>query len=77
MNLLIRISSKASQYLDDLFNYLLRENDNFPQEIRQLMYGKSRNKYRIIFTIIDDLVYILYVRHSSQSSIKFDFPNLE
>ncbi|WP_373479193.1 type II toxin-antitoxin system RelE/ParE family toxin [Geminocystis sp.] len=54
-----------------------RENEYFPEEIRQLMYGKSRNKYRIIFTIIEDIVYILYVRHSSQSSIKFDFLDLE
>lgn len=56
---------------------LARENDDFPQEIRQLMYGKSRNKYRIIFTIIEDMVYILYIRHSSKSSINFDFLDLE
>lgn len=54
-----------------------RENDDFPEEIRQLMYGKSRNKYRIIFTIIEDMVYILYVRHTSQSSIKLDFLDLD
>jgi mRNA-degrading endonuclease RelE of RelBE toxin-antitoxin system len=54
-----------------------RENDDFPEEIRQLIYGKSRNKYRIIFTIKEDIVYVLYVRHSSQSSIKFDFLDLE
>jgi plasmid stabilization system protein ParE len=54
-----------------------RENDDFPEEIRQLIYGKSTNKYRIIFTIQEDIVYILYVRHSSQSSIKFNFLDLE
>ena len=54
-----------------------RENDDFPEEIRQLIYGKLRNKYRIIFTIIEDMVYILYVRHTSQSSITFDFLDLE
>jgi len=48
-----------------------RENDDFPEEIRQLIFGKSRNKYRIIFTIVDDMVYIIYLRHSSQSSISF------
>lgn len=54
-----------------------RENDNFTQEIRQLIYGKSRNKYRIIFTTQENIVYVLYVRHSSQSSITFDFLDLE
>jgi len=48
-----------------------RENDDFPEEIRQLIFGKSRNKYRIIFTIVDNMVYIIYLRHSSQSSISF------
>jgi plasmid stabilization system protein ParE len=56
---------------------LARENDNYSQEIRQLIYGKSKNKYRIIFTIQEDIVYILYVRHTSQSSIKFNFLDLE
>ena len=51
---------------------LARENDDFPEEIRQLIFGKSRNKYRIIFTIIDDMVYVIYLRHSSQSSILFN-----
>ena len=49
-----------------------RENDDFAQEIRQLLYGKGRNKYRVIFTIEEDIVYILYVRHSAQSSIIFN-----
>ncbi|MBS3027491.1 type II toxin-antitoxin system RelE/ParE family toxin [Dolichospermum sp. ST_con] len=42
------------------------ENDFFDQEIRQLIYGKGRNTYRIIFTIVDDDVQILFVRHSAQ-----------
>ena len=35
---------------------LARENDDFPEEIRQFIFGKSKNKYRIIFTIRDDMV---------------------
>ncbi len=74
----------ADQWFRDLMNTiatlqdkpkrcaLARENDNFPEEIRQLLYGKSRNKYRIIFTIREDIVYILSVRHGSQSSITFN-----
>ena len=58
-----------------------RENDGFSEEIseeiRQLIYDKSKNKYRIIFTIKEDIVYILHIRHTSQSSIKFNFLDLE
>ena len=56
---------------------LARENDNFPEEIRQLIYGKSRNKYRIIFTVQEQIVYILYIRHSAQSEIESKFMDLE
>ncbi|MGK7944948.1 MAG: type II toxin-antitoxin system RelE/ParE family toxin [Microcystaceae cyanobacterium] len=54
-----------------------RENQEVAEEIRQLLYGKSRHKYRIIFTIQGDIVYILYVRHSAQSSVKFNSLDLE
>lgn len=30
-----------------------RENEYFSQEIRQLLYGKGRNSYRILFTILE------------------------
>ncbi len=49
-----------------------RENDDFPEEIRQLLYGRGRNKYPVIFTVEKDIVYILYVRHTAQSSITFN-----
>lgn len=46
---------------------LARENQHFRQEIRQLLYGKGRNTYRIIFTVIENqdspFVRILHVRH--------------
>ena len=56
---------------------LARENDKFPEEIRQFIYGKSRNKYRIIFTVKEKIVYILYVRHSAQSEIEGNSIDLE
>jgi plasmid stabilization system protein ParE len=43
------------------------EHDIFLEEVRQLLYGKSKNIYRVLFTIRDTTVYILYVRHSSQA----------
>ncbi|BAZ01718.1 plasmid stabilization system protein [Tolypothrix tenuis PCC 7101] len=48
---------------------LAPENDAFAEEIRQLIYGKSRNKYRILFTIRENTVFVLHVRHSSQARL--------
>ena|SRR6266545_2957239 len=41
---------------------LAPENDDFNHEIRQLLYGS----YRILFTIQDDVVKVLHVKHGSQ-----------
>jgi plasmid stabilization system protein ParE len=52
---------------------LARENKYFSQEIRQLIYGKGRTSYRILFTILEigevHTVRILHIRHSSQQSL--------
>lgn len=55
---------------------LARENDNFSNEIRQLLYGKGRNLYRILFTILGDenfsTVRILHIRHRAQQTLGMD-----
>jgi plasmid stabilization system protein ParE len=55
---------------------LARENENFSLEIRQLLYGKGRSLYRIIFTIIEgdgiSTVRILHIRHGLQKTIGED-----
>ncbi|MFK0734301.1 MAG: type II toxin-antitoxin system RelE/ParE family toxin [Gloeotrichia echinulata GP01] len=51
---------------------LALENEVFSEEVRQLLYGKSRNIYRILFTIRDETVYVLYVRHTSQALLTGD-----
>lgn len=48
---------------------LAPENEYFDEEIRQLLYGKQRRVYRILFTIRDNEVYILFVRHSAQAPL--------
>ena len=48
------------------------EHEIFPEEVRQLLYGKSNNKYRVLFTIRDTNVYVLYVRHSAQAPLTID-----
>ncbi|MBE9017475.1 type II toxin-antitoxin system RelE/ParE family toxin [Chroococcidiopsidales cyanobacterium LEGE 13417] len=52
---------------------LAREDRYFSQEIRQLIYGKGRNSYRILFTIIENnevaTVRILHIRHAAQQTL--------
>ncbi|HLP90340.1 MAG TPA: type II toxin-antitoxin system RelE/ParE family toxin [Nostocaceae cyanobacterium] len=51
---------------------LALEHEVFSGEVSQLLYGKSKNIYRILFAIRDDTVYVLYVRHSSQALLTPD-----
>jgi plasmid stabilization system protein ParE len=48
------------------------EHEIFPEEVRQLLHGRSKNIYRILFTLRDTTVYVLYVRHSSQAPLTPD-----
>ncbi len=52
---------------------LARENKYFSQEIRQLLYGRGRNLYRILFTVIEGnelaTVRILHIRYASQQTL--------
>ena len=43
------------------------ENERFPFEVRQLLYGRRPHVYRILFTIEQDVVYVLHVRHGRRS----------
>lgn len=42
---------------------LAEESQAFALEIRQLIYGKRVGAYRILFTIVEDSVHVLHVRH--------------
>lgn len=52
---------------------LARENAYFSKEVRQLLYGKGRSSYRILFTIVENndesIVRILHIRHASQKTL--------
>ncbi|MEH2192524.1 MAG: type II toxin-antitoxin system RelE/ParE family toxin [Nostoc sp.] len=48
------------------------EDEIFPEEVRQLLYGKAKNVYRVLFTIRDTTVNVLYVRHSGQAPLTVD-----
>lgn len=45
---------------------LAPENQSFKEEIRQLLYGKQRSKFRILFTMDNKNVHILHIRHCAQ-----------
>jgi hypothetical protein len=38
------------------------ENDDFDVEVRQLLYGE----FRVLFTVEDDVVRVLHVRHGAR-----------
>ena len=46
------------------------EDEKFPIEIRELLYGRRRNVFRIIFTIRDETVSILFVHHGAQQELE-------
>jgi plasmid stabilization system protein ParE len=46
------------------------ESDKFPEELRELLYGKRNNKYRIIFAIRDSDVVVLYIHHGARKELE-------
>jgi ParE toxin of type II toxin-antitoxin system, parDE len=48
------------------------EHEVFSEDVRQLLHGKDKNTYRVLFTIRESTVYVLFVRHSSQASLTAD-----
>ena len=49
---------------------LAAESGLFPEDIRFLLHGGRKPKYRILFTIRGDSVVILYVRHAARDHIQ-------
>ncbi len=48
---------------------LAPENDSVPFEMRQLLYGSKRHRYRILFTIEGNRVIILRIRRPGQQRL--------
>ena len=52
---------------------LARENDAFPIEIRQLLYGSGRKKtHRAVFSVHEDRVVIRSIRHFARRDLQSD-----
>jgi plasmid stabilization system protein ParE len=43
---------------------LAPENRDSPVELHQLLYGRRAHTYRILFTIEDNVVHVLHIRHA-------------
>jgi len=48
------------------------EDDAFDETIRQLLYGKKRGTYRILFTVQEGVVHVLHIRHTSRPHLDPD-----
>lgn len=47
------------------------ESEKFPETIRYLLHGKRGGRYRILFTVRDDAVILMFIRHASRGDIEF------
>ncbi len=48
---------------------LARESGAFGEEVRQLLYGKRRGVYRILFAIREDTIVVFSIRHSARQPL--------
>ena len=77
-------AAAATEWYNDLMRHLYSldempercalapENDHFEDEIRQLLVGKRRQIYRVLFTIRRDTVYILHILNSAMDTLRPD-----
>src|ERR1700691_4819458 len=49
---------------------LAPESAVFPFEVRHLLYGRTPHVYRILFTIEDQTVYVLHIRHGRRQPLE-------
>jgi plasmid stabilization system protein ParE len=48
------------------------ESHRFPFDLHELLYGTKKNKHRVIFTVRDNEVFIVRLRHSAQDELTED-----
>jgi plasmid stabilization system protein ParE len=76
--------AQAERWYQDLFEQIetltsqplrcpvIAESHRFPEELRELPYGKRNNKYRIVFAIRGNDVVILYIHHGARGELRPD-----
>lgn len=48
---------------------LAPESEAFDVEVRQMLYGRGRGQYRILFTVKEKTVHVLHIRHAARRSL--------
>jgi plasmid stabilization system protein ParE len=51
---------------------VIAESRGFPEEPRELLYGKRNNKYRIVSMVRGNDVIILYIHHGARGELRPD-----
>jgi len=71
--------SRALRWFDGISTHILKladfptrwplapESREFSVEIRQTIYGKRRGRYRVLFTVKNETVYVLHIRHGMRA----------
>ena len=49
---------------------LAPENEEFEEEIRELLHGKRQHRYRILFAIREQRVVVLHIRHGAREYLQ-------
>lgn len=49
---------------------LARENKEFKEPVRQMLYGKSPHAYRVLFILRSQIVHVLHIRHGARQELK-------
>lgn len=71
----------ADRWFDDIYDTigslelfpercpLAPESKMFDWELREILHGRRQHKYRIIFTVVDNNVHVLHVRHGARLAL--------
>ena len=51
------------------------ESKFFNTEIREIFHGRRQHRYQILFTVSNDTVYVLHVRHGARLRLGEDEPS--
>jgi plasmid stabilization system protein ParE len=49
---------------------LAPESKSLRREIREIFHGRRQNKYRILFTVTENKVHVLHVRHGARLTLR-------
>ena len=64
------LSAAISRLAEKPFRFpMAQESNRFSFEVREMRFGGKRYKHRVLFTIHDEIVQVLHIRHSSRRDL--------